>query len=91
LRFRILSKKGQGETSQDFATVNNIKMDYKLSIIADGMGGYELGETTAKMVSGSIIMFLSNAGTINAEIIQIAFNKANLAVKQFKEDTGKKP
>jgi len=90
LKVSYFSDKGRRESNQDFVTVRDINDDYSICIIADGMGGYELGEVTAELVSENIVTFLSNSKVKDASSIQKAINKANLAVRQLVEDNGKK-
>lgn len=90
MKVSYFSDRGQRESNQDFVTVKDISDDYKICIIADGMGGYELGEVTAELVSESIVAFLSNSKVKDTKCIQKAINKATLAVRQLIEDKGKK-
>ena len=59
-------------------------------LIADGMGGYSNGEIAAKVVSENILTFLSTVKDIKSNHIQKAVNKANLVLKQMKEDSQEK-
>jgi protein phosphatase len=54
------------------------------------MGGYENGEIAAKITLESITTYLSSISVIDKGQIQKAINKANLAIRQFKEQSGEK-
>ncbi|MBT2564703.1 serine/threonine-protein phosphatase [Pedobacter sp. ISL-68] len=84
----IFTHKGKREINQDYILVRNLDPETFLFIVADGMGGYEQGERAARLVSENILTYLSSAHDINPNHIQKAINKANLAIRQFKEKTG---
>lgn len=81
----VFSNKGKRDVNQDFVLVQNINPETHLYMIADGMGGYEHGEIAAKMAAENVLTFLSTVETINETQIQIAINKANLAIRQLRE------
>jgi serine/threonine protein phosphatase PrpC len=85
MRSIVFSHKGQRKVNQDYVLVENINPDTELYLIADGMGGYENGELAAKIASESILTFLSTVKLIDESQVQKAINKANLAIRQYKE------
>ena len=78
------TNKGQRKLNQDVISINEINPENWLYLIADGMGGYADGELAAKIVVENITTYLSSTKNINKKEIQIAVNKANLAIKQQK-------
>lgn len=91
MRSIIFTHKGKREINQDYVLVRNLNPETFLFIVADGMGGYEHGETAARLVSENILTYLSSVpDNINNNHVQKAINKANLAIRQFKEKTGLK-
>ncbi|MFV8342255.1 PP2C family protein-serine/threonine phosphatase [Flavobacterium sp. XS2P39] len=86
----IFTHKGKREINQDYILVRNLNPETFLFIVADGMGGYEQGEVASRLVSENILTYLSSVSDINSNHVQKAINKANLAIRQFKEKTGKK-
>ena len=84
------SDKGQRATNQDFILVSPIHSDYNLYLIADGMGGYGNGEQAAKIVAENILTYLSTVKEITEKEVQKAVNKANLAIRQYKQDKAEK-
>lgn len=87
--FIKFSHKGKRQTNQDYILVQELNAKYSLCLIADGMGGYELGEVAAKIVAESILTYLKRVVTICSEDIQKAINKSNLAIRQLSEDSRK--
>jgi protein phosphatase len=85
-----LTHKGKRKINQDVVLIKNIDSDTYLYLVADGMGGYDNGEIAAKILSYSILTFLSNVKEINRENIQKAINKSNLAIRQFQEQNHSK-
>ena len=85
MQIQQLTGKGQREANQDLICINRLKSGASFFLIADGMGGYEKGDEAAKIVSENIFTFLNYVESINEKIIQIAIQKANLAIKQFNE------
>ncbi len=90
MRSIVLTDKGKRKINQDFVLVQNISPDTFLMLIADGMGGYSNGEVAARVVSENILTFLSTVKDIKSNHIQKAVNKANLVLKQMKEDSQEK-
>jgi serine/threonine protein phosphatase PrpC len=86
----IFTHKGKREINQDYVLVRNLNQETFLFIVADGMGGYEQGEIAARLVSENILTYLSSVSDINPNHVQKAINKANLAIRQFKEKAGLK-
>ena len=86
----VFSNKGKRDVNQDFILGQHINPETSLHLIADGMGGYEHGEIAAKMVAENVLTFLSTVEIINETQIQKAINKANLAIRQFREKTNSK-
>lgn len=78
-----LTGKGKRETNQDFICVNKLESGASFFLIADGMGGYEKGDETAKIASENIFTFLNHIENINEQNIQQAVHNTNLTVKQF--------
>ena len=76
---------GKRKVNQDFVLIEELGQGTQLALIADGMGGYDHGDIAAKMVAENIMAFLSTVHQIEPSGIQMAVNKANLAVKQLKE------
>ena len=81
----VFSHKGKREINQDFVLVQNMNPETSLLLIADGMGGYNHGEIAAQLVAENILVYLSTVKVIDQSPIQKAVNKANLAIRQFKE------
>lgn len=86
----VFTHKGDRNVNQDFVLVQNINPETFLMLIADGMGGYENGELAAKIVSENILTYLSTVSQIDDSSIQKAVNKANLAIKQLKDESKSK-
>lgn len=86
----IFTHKGKRESNQDIVAIKKISPDIFFFCVADGMGGYDDGEIAARIASESITTYLSNVPEIDKNQIQKAVNKANLAVRQFKEQSGHK-
>lgn len=87
----IFTHKGKREINQDYVLVRNLDHETFLFIVADGMGGYEQGEIAARLVSENILTYLSSVtDDINHNHVQKAINKANLAIRQFREKAGLK-
>lgn len=84
----IFTHKGKRKINQDYVLVRNLNPETFLFIVADGMGGYEQGEIAARLVSENIFTYLSSVPDINSNHVQKAINKANLALRQFKEKAG---
>lgn len=84
----IFTHKGKRAINQDFIIVQNLNREAFLLLVADGMGGYEQGEIAARLVSENILTYLSSLSDINPNHVQKAINKANLAIRQFKEKAG---
>jgi len=86
MKSTTLTHKGKRKVNQDVILIKSIGPDIYLYLIADGMGGYDNGEVAAQIATESILTFLSNTTEeINEETIQMAINKANLAIRQFQE------
>lgn len=75
---------GKRESNQDLIYVDKLESGASFFLIADGMGGYEKGDQAARIVTENIFTFLNFVGSINEQNIQQAVQKANLAIKQFK-------
>ncbi|AZB17513.1 hypothetical protein EG352_06905 [Chryseobacterium indologenes] len=84
----LFTHKGKRKINQDYVLVRNLNCDSFLFIVADGMGGYELGEKAAQLVSENILTYLLSVSDINPNHVQKAINKANLAIRQFRENAG---
>lgn len=82
--------KGKRKSNQDFLAIKKIAPEFFFFSVADGMGGYDDGEVAARIASESITTYLSNISEINLNQIQMAVNKANLAIRQFREKSGNK-
>ena len=82
----VFTHKGQRKNNQDFVLIQNINHESFLFLIADGMGGYQQGEIASKLVSENIIAYLSTVKKIDSNYVQKAINKANLAIKQLKDN-----
>jgi len=85
LKTIVNTNKGKRETNQDCVLVQNIGPNTFLLLVVDGMGGYEHGEEVAKLVAENIQTYLSTIKEFDSNQIQKSVNKANLAVRQFKE------
>lgn len=85
-----VTHKGKRKENQDIVLVNTLNATHTLYLIADGMGGYERGAQAAKIVAEGIFVHLSTLKDINSKDIQKAVNKANLAIRQSKQDTHEK-
>lgn len=90
MRTIIVSEKGKREDNQDFVLHSTINVASHLYIVADGMGGYDFGAKAAKMVAENIEAYLSTVKEINKKEVQMAVNKANLVIRQHKQDSQKK-
>jgi serine/threonine protein phosphatase PrpC len=86
----VFSHKGKRDINQDFVLTERINSTLELFLITDGMGGYENGETAAKLVAENVLAYLSTIKKVNEKEIQHGINKANLAIKQKIHDTGSK-
>ncbi len=85
MRLIAFSHIGKREVNQDLVLKERLGPGTYFFLIADGMGGYERGEVAARLVAENVHTFLLNAANIDAEQIQKAINKANLAIRQHKE------
>jgi serine/threonine protein phosphatase PrpC len=85
-----VTHKGKRKENQDVVLINAVNATHTLYLIADGMGGYERGAQAAKIVAESISVHLSTLKDIDSKDIQKAVNKANLAIRQAKQDTHEK-
>ncbi|WP_185212823.1 PP2C family protein-serine/threonine phosphatase [Sphingobacterium mizutaii] len=83
MEVKQLTGTGKRESNQDFIYMDRLESGASFFLIADGMGGYEKGDEAARIVSENIFTFLNYAENINEQNIQIAVQKANLAIKQF--------
>lgn len=79
--------KGQRKSNQDVILTKEIHPDTYLYMVADGMGGYSDGDLAAKLVVENIETYLTSLKKIDKKEIQIAVNKANLAIKQQKQQS----
>ena len=86
----VFTHKGKREVNQDFVLVQNINEETYLMLVSDGMGGYENGDIAARIVAENILTYLSTVSNVDALHIQKAVNKANLAIKQFKDKSNTK-
>ncbi len=82
MRYYSFSHKGKRDTNQDFVLCKEMRHSISLFLVADGMGGYQHGLMAATIVAESIETYLSNILIIDNKQIQMAINKANLAVRQ---------
>ena len=82
----IITNKGQREANQDYVLAQNINPDTLLLVVSDGMGGYDHGEIAAKLVVDNVLAYLSTINEISTDQLQKAINKANLAVRQLKQE-----
>ena len=57
-----------------------------LVLLQPGMGRNDHGEIAAKLVAENILAYLSTITEINPDQLQKAINKANLAIKQLKQE-----
>jgi protein phosphatase len=87
---KIITAKGKRKVNQDFVFQQELGKDKYLYLIADGMGGYMHGEIAAKIVAESISAYLSTVKDIGSKDIQMAVNKANLAIRQRRDDLHEK-
>jgi len=87
MRHIDFTHKGQRNSNQDVILIKEIHPETYLYLIADGMGGYSDGELAAKIVTENIETYLSSLKIIDKKEIQIAVNKANLAIKQQKQQS----
>ncbi len=81
------SHTGKRKTNQDIVLTAELSPDNWLYVIADGMGGYFYGELAAKMVVENILAYLSSVKKLDQKEIQKAINKANLAIRQEREQS----
>lgn len=86
----VFTHQGKRDINQDFVVAQNLTPETQLYLVADGMGGYEQGEVAARLATENILTHLSSVVSIDSDHIQKAVNKANLAIRQFKEKSGKK-
>jgi len=86
MRSLVYTNKGKREVNQDFVLIQQLNPHSSIYLIADGMGGYEQGDMAAKIVAESVSTFLSTLSEISEIDIQKAVNKANLAIRQRKQD-----
>lgn len=75
--------KGRREQNQDCITYADISEKVSVYALADGMGGYRLGDVAAKVVSDAIIGYVSSHYSNNsaARLLQEAFIYANDVLK----------
>ena len=90
MRYYSFSHKGKRDTNQDFVLCKDMRPSVSLFLVADGMGGYQHGLMAATMVAENIGTYLSNTLNIDNKQIQMAINKANLAIKQKSDDLAEK-
>jgi serine/threonine protein phosphatase PrpC len=82
----VVSDKGRRDINQDLILEYTSRDGSYLFAVIDGMGGYEMGEIAAKMVSENMETYLSTVQTIDAFHVQKAINKSNLAIRQQKNE-----
>lgn len=80
-----VTHKGKRSTNEDFVLSQSLNSEQYLSIIADGMGGYEKGEEASRIITEKISSHLSTLLSINDVDIQFAIDNANKAINEFKE------
>lgn len=90
MRTIVITEKGKRADNQDYVLVSRINSTCSLYIVSDGMGGYEYGAKAAKIVVENIETYLSTVKEINEKDIQMAINKANLAIRQHQQDSQEK-
>jgi len=86
----IITNKGKRKVNQDYVLSKEIHPGNYLFLVADGMGGYTHGEIASEIVAENILTYLSTINQVTQEEIQMAVNKANLAIKQYIVDTNEK-
>jgi len=77
--------KGKRVVNQDYILTQKVNTNSSLVLVADGMGGYEQGETAARIVADNVIGYLSIVENIDTGHVQKAINKANLGIRQYKD------
>lgn len=85
MKSTVFSHIGKRKINQDYVLVQNLSSGHYLFLVVDGMGGYEQGETAAKLVAENLNTYLSTVSDITVNEIQKGINKGNLALRQFKE------
>jgi protein phosphatase len=82
--------KGRKPVNEDYLLHQDLGNGRYISLIADGMGGYSSGDVAARLVAENILALVSSQKHVDQSLIQIAINKANLALRQMRVRTGEK-
>lgn len=85
MKYQSFTGIGKRENNEDVILIEKFSQDVELYLVVDGMGGYEKGEVSARLVAENISTHLRTVEIINKTEINNAIKKANLAVKQFNE------
>lgn len=85
MKYQSFTGIGKRENNEDVILIEKFSQDVELYLVVDGMGGYEKGEVSARLVAENISTHLRTLEIINKTEINNAIKKANLAVKQFNE------
>lgn len=86
MKYQSFTGIGKRENNEDVILIEKFSQDVELYLVVDGMGGYEKGEVSARLVAENISTHLRTVEIINKTEINNAVKKANLAVKQFNEN-----
>ncbi len=82
-----ITHKGNRQTNEDYVLVESWEPGITLAFIADGMGGHEDGDLAARIISYSILNFLTASFSLNDNIYEqvlFALNNANQAISKIK-------
>ena len=85
MKYQSFTGIGKRENNEDVILIDKFSQEVELYLVVDGMGGYEKGEVSARLVAENISTHLRTVEIINKTEINNAIKKANLAVKQFNE------
>jgi len=85
MKYQSFTGIGKRENNEDVILIEKFSQEVELYLVVDGMGGYEKGEVSARLVAENISTHLRTVEIINKTEINNAIKKANLAVKQFNE------
>ena len=91
MKFYSLSEKGKRESNQDYVLIKTLTPGSSLFLLADGMGGYELGDLAAKVINEAIVNSLQKNLSGNYEdAIKEAISTANEEVFNISKEHNKK-
>lgn len=90
MKFWSHTVKGRKAINEDYLLHHDLDGDRYLWVVADGMGGYYNGEIAAKIVAENMLALVSSHNHVDQRLLQISINKANLALRQLEQISGRK-